>query len=362
MIQRQLKLRLKPKQFQQLDAWLWHLTGVYNWAVRKIELDAKDGIYYTPKGFQNLLANHSKTLSIPSHTLQGILSTVYIAWQRCFKKLAKRPKLKGQRNKLVSIPFPDPLRSPDGNSLRLPGLGHLRFHEQSLPEGQIKCGRLVKRASGWYFCLFIDAEPNPIPHVADGAIGIDPGFKHLLTLSTGEKIEHPRELEATAERLAQAQRGHRKHLTARLQERLANQRKDRNHKLSRRLVSENAVIRFSKDHIKGIARTFGKSVASSGHGQLRGFLAYKSTTSDRRYDEPDSKHSTRMCSTCKALTGPTGLAQLSVRSWVCAGCGTAHDRDVNAAVNTLMIGLGISLESTREGASGIHAGAGTSHR
>jgi putative transposase len=83
MIQRQLKLRLKPRQEQQLDAWLWHLTGIWNWALRKIELDAKDGIYYTPKAFRNLLADHSKTLGIPSHTLQGILDTAHTAWQRC---------------------------------------------------------------------------------------------------------------------------------------------------------------------------------------------------------------------------------------------------------------------------------------
>lgn len=344
MIQRQLKLRLKPKHVQQLDTWLWHLTGVWNWAVRKLELDAKDGIYYSPKTFRNLLANHGKTLGIPSHTLQGILDTAHTAWQRCFKKLAKRPKLKGQRNKLVSIPFPDPFRAPDCHRISIPGMGKVRYHKQDIPPGKIKCGRLIKRASGWYLCLVIDAAPNSIPHVADGAIGIDPGFTQLLTLSTGEKIAHPRELEHTAHRLAQAQRGQRKKLTAQLQERLANQRKDRNHKLSRRLVSENAVIRFSKDRIKNIARRFGKSVASSGHGQLRGFLAYKSTTSGRAYDEPDPANSTRMCSICKARSGPTGLAQLSVRHWCCSMCGTWHDRDVNAAINTRDAGLGTSHE------------------
>jgi putative transposase len=353
MIQRQLKLRLKPRQEARFDTWLWHLTGVWNWAIRKIELDAKDGIYYTPKTFRNLLADHGKKLGIPSHTLQGILDTAYTAWQRCFKKLAKRPRFKGQRNKLNSIPFPDPFRVPDGNRISLPGMGRVRFHAHDLPKGKIKCGRLMKRASGWYLCLVIATEPIPIPHVADGQIGIDPGFTHLLTLSTGEKIPHPRELEWTAQRLAQAQRGHRQKLAARLQERLANQRKDRNHKLSRRLVAENYLIVFSGDHHKAIAKSFGKSVSSSAHAQLRAMLAYKCTQSGRQYLEVPSKHSTKTCATCGSLSGPTGYAGLSIRQWVCAVCGTAHDRDVNAAVNTLAAGLGISLERIREDALGI---------
>jgi putative transposase len=42
--------------------------------------------------------------------------------------------------------------------------------------------------------------------------------------------------------------------------------------------------------------------------------------------------STRLCSVCGALTGPTGLEGLKVREWVC-GCGAVHDRDVNAEIN-----------------------------
>lgn len=75
MIQHQLKLRLTKAQERRLDDWLWVLTGVWNFAIRKIELDAKDGIYYTPKGFQNLLVNHSKNLDMPSHVLQGMLTS-----------------------------------------------------------------------------------------------------------------------------------------------------------------------------------------------------------------------------------------------------------------------------------------------
>ena len=164
MIQRQLKLRLNSTQEQTLHDWLWHLTGVWNWAIRKIEHDANDGISSSQKAFHNLLADHGKKLGIPSHTLQGMLDTAYTAWQRCYKKLAKKPRLKGRRNKLTSIPFPDPFKAPTGTRIHIPGIGHVRFHAQDLPQGRLKSGRIVKRASGWYLCLFIDAQPQDIPH------------------------------------------------------------------------------------------------------------------------------------------------------------------------------------------------------
>lgn len=338
MIQHQIKLRLKTKQEAQLNDWLWSLTGVWNWAVRKIEQDAKGGVYYASMGFQNLLASHGKKIGIPSHTVQGVLSTAYAAWQRCFKKIGGKPKLKGNRRKLNSVPFPDPIRSPDGNYIKLPGIGLIRFHKQELPEGRIKCGRIVKRASGWYLCLFIDAERKPIERKAFGKIGIDPGFKDLITTSDGEKVPHPKELQASLERLGQAQRGTNRKLVARLHERVKNQRKDRNHKLSLRLVQENTLIVFSKDNINGIAKKFGKSVASSGHAELRNQIAYKSLIGGTRFAEVSSRNSTKTCSACGALSGPTGFSGLAVRHWVCDACGTHHDRDCNAAINTLLLG------------------------
>ena len=37
---------------------------------------------------------------------------------------------------------------------------------------------------------------------------------------------------------------------------------------------------------------------------------------------------------------------LSVRQWTCTVCGTDHDRDCNAAKNTLIAGAGVALESS----------------
>lgn len=115
---------------------------------------------------------------------------------------------------------------------------------------------------------------------------------------------------------------------------------DRNHKLSLRLVQENTLIAFSKDNHRGVAKRFGKSVASAGHAQLRAMLAYKSLTGGTQYIEVASRNSTKTCSSCGCLSGPTGLAGLAVRDWRCPACGAEHDRDTNAAINTLILGLG----------------------
>src|SRR2546429_2100733 len=47
------------------------------------------------------------------------------------------------------------------------------------------------------------------------------------------------------------------------------------------------------------------------------------------------RFTTRVCSSCGCLTGPSGPRQLAVRRWCCSECGTEHDRDVNAARNIL---------------------------
>jgi putative transposase len=355
VIQVQLKLQLRPAQERQLERWLWRLTGAYNWAIRKIELDAKDGIYHSAIDMLAMVNGHSVRVGVPSDALHGTIRTAHGAWQRCLKGLAKRPALKSRRNRLNGITFPHGRLKVEPRRVRLPILGFVRCHKQAVPVGLANYARIVRRASGWYVCLFIQADPIPVTAIGHASVGIDPGFSSLLTLSTGEVVDHPHELRAGAARLAQAQRGGRRRLTARLHERQANRRRDRNHKLSRKIVAENALIAWSKDRTKALQRVFGKSVASASHTQLRMMLAYKSSRiGGRQFIEVDSRNSTRTCSACGALTGPTGYAGLKVRQWSCA-CGAHHDRDVNAALNALRAGLGDSLKRVGDDSSGIAA-------
>ena len=347
MIQVQLKLRPTKAQERALNRWLWHLTGVWNWTVKTLEHEPKLSFY----DLKNRIKGHSVRLGIANTAISGTIQTAHTSWRRMIRGISGRPRLKGARRPLSCISFDCWYTRPRGHRITVPIIGLTRFHPQEIPAGHVGTARIVRRASGWYLCLLVQAEPEAIPAVGDGQVGIDPGFSSLMTLSTGEKIEHPHEWQQGEARLGQAQRGNRKHLAARLQERIANRRKNRNHHLSRRLVAENGLIAFSADSHRAIARRFGKSVTSSGHSQLRSMLAHKSRTGGREYIEVPSRHSTRTCSACGALTGPTGLAGLKVRQWTC-GCGADHERDVNAARNTLIAGLGMSLKNRREAMSG----------
>lgn len=170
----------------------------------------------------------------------------------------------------------------------------------------------------------------------------------FVHLSNGERYENPRELRRGAERLAQAQRGKRKKLAVRLQERQRNRRKDRNHKISRQIVENYAEIYITNDNLRGQAKMFGKSVGEASIGELRQKLLYKGRIVGRGVELIDSKYTTKTCSNCGSLSGPAGLGGLAVRQWDCKECGALHDRDINAARNILSAGLGWSLEISRE--------------
>lgn len=345
-----LKLRPTCAQAATFNRWLWHLTGVYNWGIKTLENEP----YLSAYDLKARLNGHSARLGIPTQVLRGTVKTAHEAWRRHrWLKIARRPRLRGRRRPLNSFLFSNGTTPIKNGRVALGGIGLVRLHRQEIPEGRISAARLLKRASGWYLYLFIKAEPRAIPRVASGQIGIDPGFKSLLTFSTGEKIEHPHEWATRSARLGQAQRGLRRRLVARIYERIKNQRRDRNHKLARRLVSENMLIAFSKDKTGQIARTFGKSVASAAHSDLLFKLRSKCLTGGTRLVEVSSRNSTKACSVCGSTKdGPSGFGTLQVRTWRCR-CGAEHDRDVNAARNTLRSGLEQASENRSNPVSGI---------
>jgi putative transposase len=139
---------------------------------------------------------------------------------------------------------------------------------------------------------------------------------------------------------------------ARVHERIANTRKDFQHKLSRTLVNENQVIIVENLAVKNMVKNhnLAKAISDCGWSEFTRQLKYKAEKDGKIYLEvsrffPSSK-------TCHICLNQVDSLPLDVRRWTCQSCDTHHDRDVNAAINIRDEGLRLLALGTSATAQG----------
>jgi len=209
-------------------------------------------------------------------------------------------------------------------------------------EGSFRFARIVKRPSGWYLQCVCAVEPKPLPDNGT-AVGLDMGITYLVADSEGNTTENPRAYKRSLERLAKAQqvvsrrvkgsRRRRKAVrnVARIHERVANQRKDALHKVSRRYINQYHTIvvedlqpaNMLKNH------SLAQAISDSAWSMLRAYLSYKAEEAGRVVEAVPPQFTSQKCSRC----GEYVQKSLSVRTHICPHCGFVADRDVNAAMN-----------------------------
>lgn len=109
-----------------------------------------------------------------------------------------------------------------------------------------------------------------------------------------------------------------------------------------RLVRENQVIAIEDLSVRNMVknRSLARVISDASWSELRRMLEYKADWHDRELVAIDRWYpSSKTCSDCGHLLRSLPL---NVREWVCAECGTVHDRDVNAAKNVLAVGLAVN--------------------
>lgn len=356
MITRKVKLKLNRKNGKILEKYLYQLTGCFNWALSECYARNRAGLPYGYFDLTYLAIGHSKKACLPQRAIMGTIKTAQRSAENYFKKIFGKPKRKGLKNKLNSILFTGNVKiNTIENYIKLPNIGHVKFHKQDLPVAKLATEvRLIKKASGWYAVLLFDEKHSQeIDKNTKKIIGIDTGFKDLMVFSDGTKIPKCNELAKKSDQLAKVQRGSGLKKAAILQEKIANQRLDRNHKISHSIVRDYLEIYITRDNLKNMQKLFGKSILSAGIGQLRNLISYKSSSCGRKFVLVDSKFTTMTCSNCQARTGPTGLSKLNVRNWECKACSALHDRDINAAINILNSGQRYCLDLPENTVSGI---------
>ena len=88
-------------------------------------------------------------------------------------------------------------------------------------------------------------------------------------------------------------------------------------------------------------RALARAISDAAWSEFRRMLEYKAQWYGREVIAVDRWFpSSKLCSDCGTLAESMPL---HVRTWMCAGCGTTHDRDVNAAKNRLAAGLAVSV-------------------
>ena len=126
---------------------------------------------------------------------------------------------------------------------------------------------------------------------------------------------------------------------AKEQRKIADQRRDFHHKLSR-AITDNCVAFICEDlAVKNMmkSRHLSKSIASVGWSQFLTMVQYKMERAGKYFRKISRWYpSSQTCGCCGYKN--TDVKDLGVRKWICPKCGTWHDRDINAQQNIYKIG------------------------
>ncbi len=286
--------------------------------------------------------------------LQQALADLNTAYRNFFASITGKskgrkvapPRFRSRKDSRQAIRFTKNSRFKvlDNGKLRLPKIGdlHVRW-SRSLPSDPSSVA-IIRDAAGRYFASFVvtTEQEATLPPV-DSEIGIDLGLTHFAVLSDGTKVAAPKFLRRAARKLkrlqqdlSRKQRGsnNRKKAVvkvARAHARVADTRRDWQHKLSTTLIRDNQAVFVEDLCVAGLGRTrLAKSVHDAGWAGFTAMLEYKAARYGRTFGRVGRFFpSTRMCSGCGRINDKMAL---NVRAWDCP-CGSHHDRDVNAAIN-----------------------------
>ncbi|RLV08818.1 transposase [Streptomyces griseocarneus] len=264
-----------------------------------------------------------------------------------FKKKTSRQAVRFTRAARFSV-------TEDGR-LRLPKIGDVSVRWSRRLPSEPSSVTIIKDAAGRYFASFVvETEDKPLPELdrEETDTGIDLGLGSYAVLR-GRKIKTPKffrrqekKLRRAQRKLSRAQKGSSNRrkaglAVAKVHARVADQRRDFIEQETTRVVRESQAAYLEDLNVKGMAKSFGKSV----HDQSLGMFARTLEAKCRRYGRTFVKvdrffPSTQLCSHCGALTGPKGKEGLRIRTWTC-DCGARHDRDQNAEHNLRLQGRNI---------------------
>jgi len=288
--------------------------------------------------------------------LQDVTMRVERAFQAFFRRVKEHageagyPRFKGY-GRYDSLTYPQYGNGArlDGDTLILSKVGSITIHLHHLVDGTIKTVTITCSATGkWYACLSVEREPA-YQSPTHQTMGVDGGLETFATLSKGEKIANPRffrrdekDVKCVQRRLSKEEKGtpertKRRNVVARIHERIPNRRRDFAHHVSRKLVSRFDVIAFEDVVITRMLKNhcLAKSIGDAAWNQVTQYTSSKAEEAGRVVVLVDPHGTSGRCSSCGTVVGK----DVSIRVHQCPASGLVLDRDQNAAINILALGL-----------------------
>jgi putative transposase len=225
--------------------------------------------------------------------------------------------------------------------------------------GKIKTMTIRKTSAGkWYVSFAVEYDPDAQECNCKEVVGIDLGLTTFATFSNGEEIKNPRFFRTEEKELARVQRrlskekkgtterATRRRIVAKVNDRIANKRKNFIHQESHKLANRFKIIVFEDLKIKNMQQDsrLSKSIADASWGMMVRATQNKAEEAGSKVVFVDPNNTTQICSRC----GQYVRKELSERVHSCPACGLVMNRDQNAAINIMRLGLqSLSIKSTK---------------
>jgi len=341
------------------------------------------GYYEQKRELVDIKEERPEYQEIASHVLQDVILRLKRAYDDFFRRVHNGeqpgyPRFQG-RNRYDSFTYPDgagwkldAAARPAAKkgivrvNLKLSKIGTVKLHLHRDIAGTIKT-LTIKREGEHFYAIFTCeiGKPDPFP-TSHEDVGIDLGVSHYAALSNGEFIDHPRYFRKAEKKLAAAQQAlsrkkrgsHRRkkavQRVATCHRKIANQRKDFQHKASRKLVNQYQVIVFEDLRVKNLTKApapkqdengkylpngasakagLNKSILDAGWSTLTAMVSVKAAWAGRTVVFVNPFMTSQLCSGC----GVVVKKDLSER-WHSCSCGIELDRDTNSAKLILNLG------------------------
>ena len=357
---RNYKFRLYPNDLQEKK--LQNNLAVCRWVYNKFVEYSKNGFvsrndcnYYLIELKQQepwLYNYHSKMLQTVSAQIDGSHKTLMGLNKKGYKTGGLRfCRYRDYRTFTYNQSGFKLERQGNTDLLHLSKIGYIeiRRHRDIPTSAKIKQIIITKSKSGkWFACVTIDIE-EPLIDIQkisfSKSVGIDVGVKSFVYDSNGNQTPNPYNLKRMLKPLARIQRkvskrkkGSNNRLKAilkmqRIHEKIANRRKDFQHKLSAQYAKNNDVIFVEKLEKLNMVKNhrLAQSIMDASWGTFLQKLEYKC----KMLVEVPARNTTIDCSRC----GNAVPKSLAIRIHRCDNCGLVLDRDHNASINILKKGL-----------------------